>query len=68
MGIHQFAKEQDLGHCHGRSQMGIRCCLSAPVEFNVSGPWDGFLEDSHWPSQARDRAETSWIAPRSWEG
>lgn len=34
----QFAKERDLGHYHGRSQVGIRCLLSAPVELGMSLP------------------------------
>lgn len=32
----QLPKEQDLGHCHGRSQVGSRCLLSVPVGLEVS--------------------------------
>lgn len=32
----QFPKEQDFGHCRGRSQVGSRCLLSAPVELGMS--------------------------------
>lgn len=34
--LSQFPKEQDFGHCCGRSKVGSRCLLSALVELGMS--------------------------------